>query len=357
MRFLILVNTPAHVHLYRNLVPQLRDRGHDVLLLGRDYGCTAELLDYFDLPYEIYGAQNPSFGSLLANVPGQFAGIARRARTFDPDVVFGRGAYAVVAGTAARTPIVLVLDSEPSQLGHTVSSWFARTVISPAAFEGSLGDHHLRFDGVQECAYLHPDVFTPDPTVREDLGVGPDEEYAIVRCNAFDALHDVGSRSDDDERRELIRRLAERVTVFVSDEGNTLDCATLPAERYDLHPGRMHDALAAARLFVTDTGTMATEAGLLGTPTVRYVPPDEPTLGEFEELRRNGLIEQYNTLSDVVNAAERLLDDERAVADWATARDRYLDGTANVTELLVTVAERAGDLERLPPETPTLDAA
>ncbi|WP_247010538.1 DUF354 domain-containing protein [Halorientalis litorea] len=343
MRFLILVNTPAHVHLYRNLVPRLQNRGHDVLVLARDYGCTVDLLDYYDLPSELYGRQAPSFRSLVANVPGQFGRIARRARSFAPDVVFGRGAYAVVAGTATRTPIVLVIDSEPSQVSHRVSSRFARTVVSPNAFEGSLGDHHVRFDGLQECAYLHPEVFTPDPSVRDALGVGSDEAYALVRLNAFDALHDVGSGSRNDERRELIRNLAERATVFVSDEAGTLDLSALPAERYDIHPGRMHDALAEARLFVTDTGTMATEAGLLGTPTVRYADPDEPTMGEFEELRENDLLEQHNTMSDVVNAAERLLDNDEVVTRWATARDRYLTGTADLTALLVNIAEHVGD--------------
>lgn len=353
MRFLILVNTPAHAHLYHNLVPRLQDRGHNVLILARNYGCTVEVLEYYGLQYELYGGQAPSFVSLVANVPGQFSRIARRARSFAPDVVFGRGAYAVVAGTATRTPIVLVLDSTPLEISHRVSSRFARTVVSPDAFKGSLGDHHLRFDGLQECAYLHPDVFTPDPSVRDAFGVGPDEAYALVRFNAFDALHDVGSGSRADERRELIRHLTERVTVFVSDEAGTLDLSDLPAERYDLHPGRMHDALAEARLFVTDTGTMATEAGLLGTPTVRYADPDEPTMGEFEELRENGLLKQHNTMSDVVNAATRLLDDDEAVTRWATARDRYLTGTTDLTDLLVHVAEQAGDVDEISPDVST----
>jgi predicted glycosyltransferase len=88
---------------------------------------------------------------------------------------------------------------------------------------------------------------------------------------------------------------------------------------------------------------MATEAGLLGTPTVRYADPDEPTMGEFEELRENDLLEQHNTMSDVVNAAERLLDNDEVVTRWATARDRYLTGTADLTALLVNIAEHVGD--------------
>lgn len=45
MRYLIFTNTPAHVHLYRETVAELQARGHDVLVLVRDYGCTLALAD------------------------------------------------------------------------------------------------------------------------------------------------------------------------------------------------------------------------------------------------------------------------------------------------------------------------
>ena len=40
MRYLFFNNTPAHVHLYKHAVAELERQGHDVLVLGRDYGCT-----------------------------------------------------------------------------------------------------------------------------------------------------------------------------------------------------------------------------------------------------------------------------------------------------------------------------
>jgi predicted glycosyltransferase len=343
MRYLLFTNTPAHVHLYRNLVGDLLADGHEVLVLGRDYDCTSALLSYYDLPHELYGRQGTSFGSLVVNAPRQFATIARRARRFDPDVIFGRGPYAAFAGIVTGTKPVLVLDSEPSQLAHAVSSRFARLVLTPAAFDGVLGGHHYCFDGLTECAYLHPNVRStePDPAIFDDLGVDPDERLALVRFNAFDALHDVGASGETRAaRRRLVDALAEHATVFVSDEGGDLDFESLPARRYDLHPGRIHDALAAADLFVADTGTMVTEAALLGTPAVRFVDASEPEMGEFRELEAAGLIVQHTDFEAVRDSCVRLLGDESAADRWAERRDAYLADAPDLTALLREVAER-----------------
>jgi len=367
MRYLIFTNTPAHVHLYRNLVERLEADGHDVLVLGRDYGCTRALLAYYDLPFELYGRQGTSFGSLVANAPRQFASIARRARSFDPDVVFGRGAYAAFAGVVTNTPPVLVLDSEPSDLAHAVSSRFARAVLTPAAFDGVLGSHHYRFEGLTECAYLHPNVRSADPAdgttgreddVHADLGLDPDEPFAIVRLNAFDALHDVGASGETRAaRRRLLEELAEHATVFVSDEGGTLDFDAVPARPYDLHPGRIHDALAAADLLVADTGTMVTEAALLGTPAVRFVDASEPEMGEFRELEAAGLVVQHTDFEAVLDSCVELLADEDADERWARRRAEYLADKPDLTALLREVAERPDSVASLDPASKLRPAA
>jgi len=360
MRYLIFTNTPAHVHLYRNLVGRLEADGHDVLVLGRDYGCTHALLEYYDLPFELYGRQGTSFGSLVANAPRQFASIARRARSFDPDVIFGRGAYAAFAGVVTNTPPVLVLDSEPSDLAHAVSSRFARAVLTPVAFDGVLGSHHYRFEGLTECAYLHPDVRSAgsdrsrsaeaSSDVHADLGLDPGEPFAIVRFNAFDALHDVGASGETRAaRRRLLEELAEHATVFVSDEGGTLDFDAVPARPYDLHPGRIHDALAAADLLVADTGTMVTEAALLGTPAVRFVDATEPEMGEFRELEDAGLVVQHTNFERVRDSCVELLADEAASERWARRREAYLADKPDLTALLREVAERPDAVADLGP--------
>lgn len=356
MHYLVFTNTPAHVYLYRHVVNELRENGHEVLILARDYTSTKALLEYFNLPYQIYGKQTTNSGSVIRRAPKQFFSIAKHAPKFDPDVIFGRGLYAAFAGIITRSIVILVLDSNPSPMMHKVSSRFAETVLTPNAYGHELGDHHRRFHGLKECAYLHPDVFEPDPTVRGDLGVDSNEPFVVLRFNAFDAFHDIGDEGlSDNDRRDLIRKLAESATVFVSDEGGLLDIDDLPARPYDLHPARIHDTLAEASLVVADTGTIVTEAALLGTPVIRYDPNrDETMFGEFEELERNDLAVIAETYKETLETADDLLTDEESGRRWTERRDQFLEDRVNLTDLLVNVAERPREVETVvePPEVP-----
>ncbi|QLG48559.1 DUF354 domain-containing protein [Natrinema halophilum] len=351
MRILVLANTPAHVHQYRHAVDCLETAGHDVLVLTREYACTTDLLGYFDMPYRVYGDHRTEGYSKLqfaSELGGQIRSIGTQAVRFDPDVVFGRGPYAAFAGTLTRTPVVLVLDDEPGDFNHTVSRPFADCILSPAVTRRDLGDDHYTFDGFKECAYLHPDVFEPNEAVRKHLGVDSDEPYVLVRFNALDALHDTdleGFRPE--QRRDLIERLSEEATVFVSDEGGEMDLQDLPARAYDLHPALIHDAMADASLLVADTGTMATEAALLGTPAFRYRGTDDHEYGEFQELERAGLAEQFDAYDAVRDRSLEILADDEAADRWQRRRREYVGDLVNLTDLLVDVAQSRGTIERL----------
>ncbi|APX98418.1 DUF354 domain-containing protein [Natronorubrum daqingense] len=355
MRILVFANTPAHVHLYRHVVDRLQGEGHDVLVLTREYACTTALLDYFELPYRVYGGHGTDRYSKLRfarELGGQIRTIAREARRFGPDVVFGRGPYAAFAGTLTRTPVVLVLDDEPGDFNYAVSRPFADCILSPAVTRRNLGDAHYTFEGFKECAYLHPAVFERDEPVRDLLGVDPDEPFAIVRFNALDALHDTGLEGfEPEQRRDLIQRLSEHATVFVSDEGNDMDLEDLPAQWYDLHPALIHDAMAEASLLVADTGTMVNEAALLGTPAIRYRGTDDHEYGEFVELERADLAKQFDDYDSLREHSLELLADDGTAERWRRRREEYVADLVNLSELLVDVAESRGSIDRLSSST------
>ncbi|WP_134671515.1 DUF354 domain-containing protein [Halorussus marinus] len=347
MKYLFFTNTPAQVHQYRNAVAELRDRGHEVLVLAREYGCTESLLDYYDVPYERYGSAETAKFSLLRQLPKHYARIAIAARRYDPDCVFGRGSYAALAGAVARAPVVLVDDSETTDLDHAVSKPFTDAFLTPHTFEKDLGENHYEFRGFKELAYLHPETYEAQTDIREALGVGDDEPYVLVRLNAFGSHHDVGREGfGPDQRRRLVEALAERATVFVSDEGGEMDLAETPARPYDLHPALLHDALAEADLLVADTQTMVTEAALLGTPAIRsnsFVGDDD--MGNFVDLERHGLVYNLREFDAVLAAATDLLDDPDTGARWRRIRDDYLEDKVNLTAIVVGVAENLDRLE------------
>lgn len=339
MRYLVFTNTPAHVHLYKHVVRELRTRGHVVEVLARDYGCTTDLLEWYDIPHTVYGYCGTTKWSLFSRLPGHYARIFRRALAFDPDRIFGMGGYAAHAGAVTRTPTTLVLDSEPTGLDHRISIPFASAILTPAAFRKDLGSKHYVFQGFKESAYLHPEVFSARPDIRERLGVDEDP-FAILRFNAFGSHHDVGRGGFSPERRrDLIEQLAERATVFVSDEGGEMNLSSLPARPFDLHPALLHDALAEADLLVADSQTMVTEAALLGTPAIRsngFVGDGD--MGNFVELEDAGLIFNLGGFDAVISRAIALLDRDDTAETWQARRDAYVRDHVNLTQLLVDVA-------------------
>lgn len=344
MRFTFLTNTPAHVHLYKHAVRRLEERGHSVLVLARDYGCTEALLEHYDLTYEIYGTCGTSQSSLFFQLPNHYQYIFRAVRRFDPDLLFGMGGYAAHAGFVSRTPVILILDSEPTTLDHLVSRPFARAILTPHQFRKDLGSKHYEFPGFKETAYLHPDVYEPDGDVRSKLGVDPDDQYAIARFNAFGSHHDVGEGGfTSAQRHEFVERLSEHATVFVSDEGGDFAFADSPAQPFDLHPATLHDALAAADLLVADSQTTVTEAALLGTPAIRsnsWVGDDD--MGNFRELEAQGMVHNIAAFEDVLETSLNILADPDANARWQERRAAYMDEQVNLTDLIVDIAENLG---------------
>jgi predicted glycosyltransferase len=153
-----------------------------------------------------------------------------------------------------------------------------------------------------------------------------------------------------------VRRLAREVTVLVSDEGNDLDLAGFDARPFDLHPARIHDALATADLLVADTQTMVTEAALLGTPAVRsnsFVGEDD--MGNFKELESAGLIFNVSEFDETLATAERLLADESTEREWKRRRDAYVSGMVDLTSVVVEVALTQARMEAVTGVSPKSD--
>ncbi|WP_267161533.1 DUF354 domain-containing protein [Halovenus salina] len=348
MNYLFFTNTPAHVHLYKNTIRSLEETQHSTLALARDYGCTKELLDYEDVEYELYGGCGTAKFSLARNLPTHFTNIFRKARSYDPDLIFGMGAYSAFAGAVTRTPVVSILDSEPTSLDHTVSKPFTNIFLTPHAFQKDLGNNHYYFRGFKETAYLHPDIYEPGTeNIHDELGVSGDP-YVILRFNAFGSHHDVAHAGfSRGQKEQLIDELSQYATVFVSDESDILDFSTVDGQKFHLHPALMHDALANASLLVADTQTIVTEAAFLGTPAIRsnsFV--GESDMGNFKNLEENSLIFNLAEFDNVLEQAREILEEPSIQNEWRSRRNEYLSDKVNLTEVILDITKRFAAADR-----------
>lgn len=327
MRVLFDIVHPAHVHFYRHLHDSLRADGHETLVVARDKEVTLPLLDAFGMPHEWTGhAGAKSTVARAAELVTRDVVLTRRARRFRPDVVLTRNPAGVHAGRLLGAWTVYdSVDGRAAGVHFQLGAPLADVITSPNWLDEDYGPRHRRYRGPKELAYLHPDRFRPDPGIRAELGVGVDEALFVLRFVANDAIHDADTVGlTEDERRELVAGLQQAGRVVVTSE------EALPADleplRYRLGPERIHHVLAAADCFVGDSGSMAAEAGVLGTPALRlssWVGPVRGYLGRME--RDYGLVRCFTpaTRSAFDTALDDVLADlpgAKAAAGEAAAR-------------------------------------
>ncbi len=340
MKIVVTIQHAGHVHFFKHAVAELEAEGHDVRVFARENEMSTELLDRCGFDYELLAGPSESLASLARAQCVYEARLLGRAREIDPDVMTAVGGVAVshvAALVGARS--VVFYDTEHASLIRNLAFPFADVVCTPACFGDDLGEKHRRYDGYHELAYLHPDRFTPDPGVREELGVGPDERLAVLRFGDWSSSHDVGQSGFADPADVVERLEAAGARVVVTSEGEA--GADLSEYHASLVPERHHDLLAAADLYVGEGATTAAECAVLGTPAV-YV--NSLPLGYLSELDEEyGLVFPFvgeNRHARALAEAARILTDDDAER-WERRREALLADKVDVTDVVLDQIRRA----------------
>jgi len=350
MRFGIFINTPAQFHFYKNIAKSLENKGHKIRLLFRQYGEVEDLIKESGYRGIIFSHMaNSKYGKILS-LPADVMRAYRYLKEFKPDVVTGFGVYDAYTSIILGSGCIVFNDSEPrvNPLSYSIQVKaympFVDAVITPDSFRDDLGKKHLRVASYKELAYLHPNYYTPKEDILDILGVSPGEDYVLLRFNAFDAVHDAGIRGfTNEDKIKLVQELEKHARVFISAEGKV----PKSLEKYVLRvpKSRIHDVLYFAKLLITDTQTMATEAALLGTPVVRsnkFVGPND--MGNFIELEKSfGLMFNIKDPERAIEKALELIQIESLKRDWQRKRKKLLEEKIDITSFMVWFLENYPD--------------
>lgn len=350
MRIGIFANTPAQVHYYRNIIKELRNRGHETFLLVRDYGETLDLLKESNTSYYLFSKPPTSKYGKIGQFPVDVLKAFAYLKKCDVDFVTGFGAYDAYTSALLRVPSIVFTDSEFTvnaksyTIQYKLSEPLIDVIITPEAFKQDLGPKQIRVRSYKELAYLHPNYYNPSDSIHELLNIPEGEDYTVLRFNAFDAVHDLGINGFDNSAKiQLVNALEEYSHVFISAEG------FVPAELkpYVLKAPkrRIHDILYYANLLVTDTQTMATEAALLGTPTIRcnkFVGSND--MSNFTELEQEyHLMYNFCTAKESIQKATELVQQSELKKEWGVKREKLLAEKVDITEYMVSFFENYPD--------------
>jgi uncharacterized protein len=343
MNILIDIGHPAHVHLLKHFIWTMKEKGHKIIVTVRDIPAAKRLLEIYNIEYILFGSKSFSL-----------VGKAFRQFKYDKlildlvkenEIEIGMGTSLTVAQVSRISKMKsFILDDDDSKVQPLFTKFvhpYSDYLVSPDVlnFERKK-KNHITYAGYHELAYLHPNRFTPDINVLKESGINLNDDFFVLRFNAFKAHHDFGVKGISRENKQkLINLLKEYGKIFITTEKDI----DPEFEEYQLKipPEKIHSLLYYAKMFIGDSQTMTSEAAVLGTPSFRcnsfagrisYLNEEEYKYGltfgfkpdEFEFMLR--IIKQYLKLNNLKEI-------------WQEKKEKMLSRKIDVTSFFVKLID------------------
>lgn len=338
MRILIDIGHPAHVHYFKHFIRLMKERGGEVCVTARDREMIQYLLNFYKIPFFNRGKGGEKIlGKLLYLLKGDYF-VYKTAKKFKPDVVLSfASSYAAHASFLLRKPHIAFDDTEHALFEHLMYIPFTNLILTPRNFRKNFGKKQKRFDGSMDLSYLHFNYFQPNADIFKYLGINEDDKFVFMRFVSWSASHDIGQKGVTAENKiKAVKSLSKICKVYISSEEELPD----EIKKYELKiPYEMiHDVLYFANLFWGESGTMATEACILGTPAIN-IATSALLVGVFDEFVNNKLLYIIPDNIKAIEKAVDLLKDKKYKDDARLIANKMVAEKINVTQLLIWLVE------------------
>ncbi len=339
MKIFIDIGHPAHVHYFRNFIKLMQEKGNEIFVTARNRSIIHYLLKYYNIPFYDRGkGSNDVLGKLFYMLVADMR-LLRKALKFKPDLFISFASpYAAQVSRVRRTPHIAIDDTEHATLGHIFYKPFSSVFLNPSCFKRDFGSKQIRFNSFTELFYLHTNYYKPDEQIYSLLNIEKDQKYVLLRFVSWHANHDIGhSGLNHETKNQLIELLLDKgFKVFISSESDKIEPEFEPFV-INVPPERIHDILNFCSLFISESGTMASEAAVLGTPVV-YVN-SLPLMGYLEEEQRCGLLFHFPSSENVTDKVKEILSIPDPTQLYKTRSKKMLEGKIDITAFLIWFIE------------------
>jgi predicted glycosyltransferase len=339
MKILIDVGHPAHAHFFRYIIRDLISDGHDVKVAAREREMLFYLLDNFGIEYSEIGRTREGLMGKAADMLKKDLALIKVVDDFKPDIMLATGSgspYSAQVGKLKDIPNITCTDTEHARFINWLTLPFTEIVCTPSCYKKEIKPrYHVKYNGYHELAYLHPTRFKPQGSVRSLLNMDKTEKIILLKLAQWTASHDVGvegfSFKDNDELIDFVKHLTGFGRVIICSE------VPLPAKlkEYEMTlPFEMiHDLIAESTLYFGEGATMASEAAVLGIPSIFL---STLRLGYLDELEDTyGLVCSFSDRGNALARAEELLRTKGLSADWKKKRMKMLEDKIDVSKFMI----------------------
>lgn len=285
MRVLFQLGHPAHFHLFKNTIADLQRDGHQTFILIRKKDILEDLLKQAGLPYiNILPSGKKSALTLMLRLWRVF----KFTLTHHVDVLVGSTPEVAQIAWMLRRRSVIMVEDDASIVPQFIKAVkpFVDNYLSPISCNnGPLESVTIHYEGFHKLAYLHPNRFSPDPTVVDQY-FEHSKPYFLLRFAQLNAYHDVSANAhgiSDKIAMKLIEILSPHGNIYITSEREL--SPYLEEYRLNINPLDIHHIMAFTNLYIGDSQSMAVEAAMLGTPSIRF-NDFAGKIGVLEELEK-----------------------------------------------------------------------
>ncbi len=261
---------PSQIWLLKPVADEVSEFA-EVVWIIRSKDCSEALAESLGLNYVILSQAS---SGLIGNSIELFTNIFRcllLTRKYDIDLWVTKYGCGNIAAWLLRKKSISFNDDDADIVPFIAwtSYPFAEMTLVPSVTRmGRFSKSAVRYASFHELFYLHPHRFTPDPSIKKELGLSENELFAIVRLSALQTHHDNGIRGIEEALLlKIIAATNGKIKLFITSEKPL--ASEFEQLRFPLPPDRILHALSYAEFLLGDSQTMTAEAAVLGTPAFR----------------------------------------------------------------------------------------
>ncbi len=334
MRLLVEFSHPAQVHKFKHVFNGLIHKGHKILILARKKDVMTHLLDVYRLPYKCISRAGDDLKEMMAELIIREFRTLKETLKFKPDLMLSAHSVAIThIGWLLRIPVILHDDTEHASLQQKLYLPFADYIVTSTVYQKDFGPKHFRLNSLEPLAYLHPDHFKADPEIIKKYGLTENISYGVLRFVSWNAAHDthLNVKSSSEKIVHLIERLCSMGIrkIVLSTENNGLKIKH-PAV-FSVQPEDLHHVLAFSNICISEGGSIANEAAVLGIPTILINPLKA---GIFDSLESYGLLIRAEDINEACEKASLFLRDPSTKIRVEESRKRLLRDKENMAKAM-----------------------
>lgn len=342
MRIVILLSHPAQFHFYKNAINILKEKHHEVFILIKTKDVLSRLLDengyeYFNiLPQERKKSKFYILLSLVKRDIKLFNFSIRRGI----DLFLGTDASLAHIAFLLRKPCITTLEDDYEVIkGLAILTYpFTKVILAPEVCHvGKWQYKKVAYQGYMKLAYLHPNYFSCDPNKISVLNT---DSFSLIRLSSLSAHHDRGIKGISEALlKGIIEKLSTKGKVFISSEKELPE--SFNAYALKIPVSDIHHYLSFAQILICDSQSMAVEAAMLGTPSIRF-SDFAGRISVLEELEHKYELSfgiKTSSKEQLFGKIDELLQFSDLKQEFSRRRQRMLADKIDVTAFLVWFIE------------------